>query len=41
MRRAVIARQRGTSPRTVANQITSIYHKLGISSCRELMAQLT
>lgn len=40
MRRAVIARERGTSPRTVANQITSIYHKLGLSSFRELMAQL-
>lgn len=41
MRCAVIARERGTSPRTVANQITSIYHKLGISSRRELMAQIT
>jgi len=41
MRGAAIACERGTSPRTVANQITSIYHKLGISSRRELMAQLT
>lgn len=41
MRRAVIARERGTSPRTVAHQIASIYPKLGISSHRELMAQLT
>jgi DNA-binding NarL/FixJ family response regulator len=41
MRRAVIAHERGTSPRTVANQISSIYHKLGISSRRELIAQLT
>jgi DNA-binding CsgD family transcriptional regulator len=41
MRRALIARERGTSPRTVGNQIASIYHKLGISSCRELIAQLT
>jgi DNA-binding CsgD family transcriptional regulator len=41
MRGAAIARERGTSPRTVANQITRIYHKLGISSRRELIAQLT
>ena len=41
MRRAVIAHERGTSPRTVANQIASIYHKLGISSHRELVVQLT
>jgi len=41
MRRAGIARERGTSQRTVANQIASIYHKLGISSRRELMVQLT
>jgi DNA-binding CsgD family transcriptional regulator len=41
MRRAVIARERGTSPRTVAHQIASIYHKLRIPSHRELMAQLT
>jgi DNA-binding CsgD family transcriptional regulator len=41
MRSEVIARERGTSPRTVSNQITSIYHKLGISSRRELLAQLT
>jgi DNA-binding CsgD family transcriptional regulator len=41
MRRAVIVRERGTSPRAVAHQIASICHKLGISSHRELMAQLT
>lgn len=41
MRRALIARKRGTSPSTVGNQIACIYHKLGISSVRELMAQLS
>lgn len=35
---AVIARERGTSPRTVAHQITSTYQKLGVSSRRELLA---
>jgi len=37
---AEIARSRGTSPRTVAHQITSLYAKLGVSSHRELVAQL-
>jgi DNA-binding NarL/FixJ family response regulator len=31
-----IARSRGTSPRTIANQITVIYRKLGVTSRREL-----
>jgi DNA-binding NarL/FixJ family response regulator len=38
---AAIARERGTSPRTVAHQITSIYQKLGVSSRRELLALFT
>lgn len=38
--RAAIARERGTSPRTVATQITSIYQKLKVSSRRELVARL-
>lgn len=37
-RTAAIARERGTSPRTVAHQITSTYQKLGVSSRRELLA---
>jgi DNA-binding NarL/FixJ family response regulator len=37
---AAIAHERGTSPRTVAHQITSTYQKLGVSSCRELLALL-
>jgi DNA-binding CsgD family transcriptional regulator len=35
-----IARRRGTSARTVANQIASIYDKLGVSSRIELVAAL-
>ena len=35
-----IARQRGTSPRTVANQLASLYRKLGVRSRRELSARL-
>lgn len=38
---AAIARERGTSPRTVAHQIASTYKKLGVSSRRELLALLT
>jgi DNA-binding NarL/FixJ family response regulator len=38
---AAIAHERGTSPRTVANQISSIYKKLGVSSRREILALLT
>lgn len=38
---AAIARERGTSPRTVAHQISSTYQKLGVSSRRELLALLT
>jgi DNA-binding CsgD family transcriptional regulator len=34
-----IARVRGTSPRTVANQIAAIYRKLGVGSRRELRAR--
>lgn len=37
---AAIARSRGTSPRTVAHQITRVYAKVGVSSRRELTAQL-
>jgi DNA-binding NarL/FixJ family response regulator len=36
----VIALERGTSPRTVAHQICSVYRKLGASSRRELLALL-
>jgi DNA-binding NarL/FixJ family response regulator len=35
-----IAHERGTSPRTVAHQIGSVYRKLGVSSRRELLALL-
>jgi DNA-binding CsgD family transcriptional regulator len=35
---AEIARQRGSSPRTVANQVASIFEKLGVSSRLELQA---
>jgi DNA-binding NarL/FixJ family response regulator len=35
---AEVARSRGTSPRTVAHQLTSLYAKLGVSSHRELIA---
>jgi DNA-binding NarL/FixJ family response regulator len=38
---AAIARERGTSPRTVSNQIASVYKKLGVSSRREVIALLT
>jgi DNA-binding CsgD family transcriptional regulator len=38
---ASIARDRGTSPRTVSNQLASVYRKLGVSSRRELVALLT
>ena len=38
---AAIARERGTSPRTVSNQIASVYKKLGVSSRREAIALLT
>jgi DNA-binding NarL/FixJ family response regulator len=37
---AAIARERGTSLRTVANQVASSYRKLGVSSRRELLALL-
>ena len=35
----VIARRRGTSPRTVANQISSIFRKCGVGSRAELVAR--
>lgn len=35
---AAIARERGTSARTVANQIASIFRKHGVGSRRELVA---
>lgn len=35
---AAIARRRGRSPRTIANQLSAIYRKLGISSRAELAA---
>jgi DNA-binding NarL/FixJ family response regulator len=38
---AAIARERGTSPRTVARQVMSTYQKLRVSSRRELFALLT
>jgi DNA-binding CsgD family transcriptional regulator len=37
---AAIALERGTSPRTVSNQIASAYRKLGVSSRREVIALL-
>lgn len=37
---AAIARERGTSLRTVANQVANSYRKLGVSSRRELLALL-
>jgi DNA-binding NarL/FixJ family response regulator len=37
---AAIARKRARSARTVANQIASIYRKLGVSSRAELTARL-
>jgi DNA-binding NarL/FixJ family response regulator len=40
-RTAAIARERGTSPRTVAHQIWSTYQKLRVSSRRELLALFT
>jgi DNA-binding CsgD family transcriptional regulator len=39
-RLVAIARERGTSPRTVSHQIASIYKKLGASSRREVLALL-
>jgi DNA-binding CsgD family transcriptional regulator len=38
-RNADIARERGTSTRTIANQVASIYRKLGVRSRAELVAQ--
>jgi DNA-binding NarL/FixJ family response regulator len=38
---AAIARDRGTSVRTVSNQIASVYRKLGVSSRREALVVLT
>ena len=35
-----IAARRGTSPRTVANQVGSIFHKLGVGSRQELVVRL-
>ena len=37
---ARIAERRGTSTRTVANQVATIYRKLGVGSRRELAALL-
>jgi DNA-binding NarL/FixJ family response regulator len=37
---AEIGRRRGTSERTVANQLASIYRKLGVGSRTELVAHL-
>lgn len=33
-----IARERGTSPRTVANQVASVFRKCGVASRAELLA---
>jgi DNA-binding NarL/FixJ family response regulator len=38
---AAIAARRRTSERTVANQVASIFRKLGVSSRRELQTRLT
>lgn len=37
---AAIAKRRGGSPRTVANQLASVYRKLEVSSRAELAARL-
>ncbi len=37
---AEIAKERGTSQRTVANQIQAVYEKLGVTSRLELVARL-
>jgi DNA-binding NarL/FixJ family response regulator len=37
---AAIARRRGTSPRTVANQLAALYRKLGVRSRTELAARM-
>ena len=37
---AQIAARRGTSPRTIANQLRSIYKKLGVASRTELVLAL-
>jgi DNA-binding CsgD family transcriptional regulator len=37
---AMIAAERGSSPRTIANQLASAYQKLGLSGRRELRAGL-
>ena len=37
---AAIARARGTSPRTIANQIATLFRKVGVSSRAELAAKL-
>jgi DNA-binding NarL/FixJ family response regulator len=37
---AAIARARGTSTRTVANQVAHVFRKLGVRSRRELAARL-
>jgi DNA-binding CsgD family transcriptional regulator len=37
---AEIAKQRGTSPRTIANQARALMRRYGVSSRRELVAQL-
>jgi DNA-binding CsgD family transcriptional regulator len=40
MRNAQIAARRGTSVRTVANQVASLFRKLGVTCRRELLAIL-
>jgi DNA-binding NarL/FixJ family response regulator len=37
---AAIAKKRSRSPRTIANQLASIFRKLGVSSRAELAARL-
>jgi DNA-binding NarL/FixJ family response regulator len=39
-RAAAIARERGTAPRTVSNQLANVYRKLGVCSRREVLALL-
>ena len=36
-----IARERGVSPKTIANQLASVYRKLGVNTREELLVALS